>query len=66
MRPLSYPIPPSWESLWEIGLLGHLGIKKPPIRVVTLIRLTTNYRYFADPIAAPGYSPSLASLPARG
>jgi hypothetical protein len=45
---------------------GHLGIKKPPIWVVTLIRLTTNYRYFADPIAAPGYSPSLASLPARG
>jgi hypothetical protein len=44
---------------------GHLGIKKPPKRVVTLIRLTTNYRYFADPIAAPGYSPSLASLPAR-
>jgi len=45
---------------------GHLGIKKPPIRVVALISLATNYRYFADPIAAPGYSPSLASLPAPG
>ena len=52
--------------MWEIGILGAFGHKKPPMRVVTLIRLTTNYRYFADPIAAPGYSPSLASLPARG
>ena len=45
---------------------GNLGIKKPPIRVVTLIRLATNYRYFADPIAAQDYFPSLASLPVRG
>jgi len=28
MRPLSYPIPPSWKSLWEIGLLGAFGHKK--------------------------------------
>ena len=46
--------------------LGAFGHKKTTHAGGYMIRLDTNYRYFADPIAAPDYFPSLASLPARG